>query len=564
MTVQLVLLSLMTMLTFQRYTEDAFDINVGSLAGGLTVEGTADMVALNIVAGDMGPITAGEGIGSNDAGVNVTAGNLGLVRADGNINLDITVDEGYTFAGILNTDGNYTGSFNVEGSVTTILLTGTFTDNLGEYDTDDVTGFFNVNDDFAIEGVSSLDTLTVTGADTLATLDGTALTIEGSLLGSTVTVDESEGNVATTVTVDGDLAGAVTLTGDIDDPGAVTTLTVDEGDLTGTFTAQDNMTNLVVQGDWSGTVTLANSNSYEQDAPNVTNIVVWGDVSSAVLTGATYTNAVDFEGDPLAATTVTYTGGDDPVQVGGSTQYLYMTNSNVDAEYSVLFSQINAMELTGKGSTKIVSIESAAAPEVSDMNAAAKYGKKMIKGRETANDYIDFDEPGDADLPMITVGPRIQVKSLVVDGDLGGFTDVDSNLKNIFVSGDSGAIVAGKSLINGYFGGDVAQLTALKTMKNIHVEGDITDISATKMTSIDVEGDCDNIGAYKINKMFVAGDVDDIFMSGGGKWAGKIKSSYLADTMGAWTTNFDYVGENSTNDLYNPVKIINSFVGQIA
>ncbi len=232
-----------------------------------------------------------------------------------------------------------------------------------------------------------------------------------------------------------------------------------------------------------------------------------------------------------------------------------------------LFGQVSGFELNGKGSTSIVSLESATAPTERDMKDAVKYGKAMIKGKEMDNELIDFDMPGNADLPMINVGPRIQVDALVVDGDLGGFTDVDSNLKNAFVSGDINGvgIIAGKSLINAYFGGDVAQISAMKTVKNLHVEGDLTQIAGTKFDDIDIEGDCDDITAYKINGMFVAGDVDNIFLSGGGKYAGIINDSYLVSTNGAGslTTNFDWVGENGTNDIFNPVKISDSIVGEI-
>ena len=85
-------------------------------------------------------------------------------------------------------------------------------------------------------------------------------------------------------------------------------------------------------------------------------------------------------------------------------------------------------------------------------------------------------------------------------------------------------------------------------------------------TKIRIEGNCDDIGAININDMFVVGAVDDIFMAGGGKWAGTIKNSFLASTAGNLTTNFNYNNWDDTNAVdinWNPVKIVNSFVGEI-
>ena len=581
-------------------TGAAFAIAADSI-GGVTVEG--DMSFATIAAGDgnVGPIVAGgdiagttisatdgnvgniTGTGTLASDITVTDGNLGLIYVSGAIAGDIAVDEGYAFTGIINTNGGYAGAFNVEGTVSQIVMTGAFGDtNVPAFDTDTI-AMYSVGSQFAIEGYTSTGAteITVVGATTVVTLAGGVMTVDNAVAGSTVTVDETEGNVATSVVVNGDLAGDITITGDLADPGSVNSLVVLDGDLSGTFTAQDDMTTLTIQGDWTGSVILANSSMYNNVAPNVTNITVWGATSAATLTGATFTTAVDFNGDAIDDT-VDEVASKTVYQVPNSDQYIYLTGGSVTADISTLFGQVTGFELEGKGGVKIVTIESATTPDDSDMLKAAKYGKKMIKGNEVANDFIDFDAPGDANLPAIVVGPAVQINSLVVDGDVGAITDVDSNIKNVFVSGTAGNIFAGKNLINGYFG-NAGDIKAVK-VSDLHVEANAGDIVGEKLKDIDIEGNVATLAsdvitnatvggtvgdlmAAKINKTYTAGTIANLHIQRDFKGRpGKISNSVLYDIT---LHNIDFnatVGSGGASDVivdnpdYNPVKIVNSFV----
>ncbi len=293
-------------------TAAGFDLDLGAL-GGITVEGAMSFTNIDINTGNLGNITAGGAIAGT--AITVDAGNLGLMVADGAITTGIGVDEAYTFEGIINVGGGYTGAFNVEGTVNTLFVNGLFNDTLNTYDPS-VISYANVDadgavgDPFAIAGYTCMDGIDVTGATAMATLNAGDLTIEGLAAGSTVTVDESDtDHITDDVTVVGDLAGDISITGDFDD--------------------------LFVQGDWTGSVTLANTNSYNTATPTIDVIQVWGDVSTAALTGAAYNTAIDFMGNPLSAATQSFNGSDDPVQVGTTNQWVYVSNSHVEVVMSV-------------------------------------------------------------------------------------------------------------------------------------------------------------------------------------------------------------------------------------
>ena len=577
----------------------ATDTTAGSIgditAGGLIDEDGDGAADITTAAGNVGTITSG---GAIDADINVVAGNLGLLFAAGNITSDLFVDEGYTFTGIVNTNGSYIGNFNVEATVSMAFVTGSFVDGIlgNDFDTDvfgmtnitDVTG--GANNDFAIEGYQSVNAtdITVVGATTIVMYNNgaNAMTIQNLIAGSSVTVDETDANVVDDIDVDGDMVGDITIT-----MGGVDSLSVG-GNLAGIFTAvgdidSGNLGNsgtadLLVEGNWTGSVVLSNASIYDNTTPSVDAIEVWGDVSTATLSGATFLTAVDFNNQAIDDTATDEVASKTVYLVPNSDQYIYLTGGSVTADIATLFGQVTGITLEGKGGVQIITFESDTLPTPQDMMKAAKYGKKMIRGNETANDYIDFDMPGDANLPAINVGPAVQINSLVVDGDLGGLTDVDSNVKNVFVSGTAGDIFAGKNLINGYFGA-AADIMAVR-VNNLHVEGNATDIVGEKLTNIDIEGAVNtlasdtisnatvggnvaNLMAAKINRTYTAGTVANLHVQRDFRnRPGVISNSVLFDVT---AHNIDFnatVGSGGATDVivdnpdYNPVRIINSFV----
>ena len=572
-------------------TGTAFAIDLGALVGGITVEGDMAFTSLDVNTGNLGDITAGGRIGqavTNDfaydspagsladiyegttviAGtITVAAGSLGTITANDNVAADINIGE-TAFGGLVVKDGFYVGAVNVGCDIDTLLVTDGVVDTLGEFngnittestgtatavdpDADGDTGYFDIDSiAFYSATFSSDSNIAVTGTDAFVTLDGTAMTVVGLTDGSTVAVDESEGNVASTITVVGDLAGAITV-----DAGANST------DATrGTVNA------ITVQGSWSGSVTLDEYNEYSTADVVVNTITVWGNVTStAVLAGATFNSVLDVNGNAIDAQNtpapITIAGGD-VVEIGsGTDNFVYLSGRYVTAEVGYLFGQVTSFDIDGFGATQVVSINYAAGtPSVRDMLLAGAYGRLSVIGREIDNDYIDFDNPADASLSTITVGPSVTITSMVVDGSIGDFTDSNSNIVNLFVSGDAGTIVAGRSIVNAFIGGNATEVSAMNTVARLHVEGSIGTVSGISLANIDVEGDCDNIAASVINNMFVVGDVDSISLSGFGRYAGVIRNSYLLDKDSNYADNFDFVGENGGDDFYNPAAIINSLV----
>ncbi|MBN2844203.1 MAG: hypothetical protein JXM68_14040, partial [Sedimentisphaerales bacterium] len=585
---------------------------------GDTISAT-DLLGTSLTAGNIGNITSDSDI-ILTTGITVVDGNLGLIVADGTIWGNITVNETYTFAGIINTNGGYRGTFDVEATIGDIMITGNMDiddDGAADYTSVNVDDFredylfaadalVSLSEDFAMEGYTSaaLEDVTITGASTYVTLAFGDLTVYNSVSGSAVVVDETDGGFVTDVIVDGDLAGTITFQGDIDSPGSIVDLTVD-GNLSGTFTAQDDIDDLEVRGDWTGSVVLSDSDVYLIGGPNVADIEVWGSVATANLSGATYTEATDKNNIALSAAAPASVTKDAVYLVPNSAndgvgQYVYVTGNGVTATVSSLFGQVSGIELVGKGSTQVISVESDTALEVRDMKAAAKYGQQMIKGREVANDFIDFDNVGTANLPDITVAPRVQITGLTVDGNVGDITDIDSNIKNIFVNGTAQDILAGRGLANGYFGA-VGDITA-QSITNVDVETNAGTFAASKINKIDIEGTITSATAVSINNLFVGGSVandlsaakiNKAFVSGnvsilqgavisnatvGGNIgqlnvqqnykskASIIKNSIFADVTG---TNIDFDIDDavvagsavvSLNGGYNPVKIINSYI----
>lgn len=520
-------------------TGAAFALTSGSV-GGITAEGNLDFATLT-VTGNLGNLVSTGTIGSGGAAIVINNGNLGLITADGAINADIAVDSAYTFTGIINTGGGYTGAFDVAGTVGKIIMNGAWGDTLGEFNTDDV-AMYSAGLDFAIEGYAydGVVNITVTGATVIATYNpGTdTVALEGLAAASTVAIDEDINNGLNDlddITVDGALLGSVTVTGSVDD------LTI-AGNLTGTFNADGAMTTVTVQGNWTGTVDLDPANAFAVD-PTVTTITVWGSVATATLSGADFITAVDQYGDAIAASTATANGGT-VTRVGTSNQYFALVGSRTaTVSYGVLFNQVSRFEVTGRGSLAIYSLDSAAAPVLTNIVREAKNAWKGVGSTL-------FDGEGNANLPNIDIAmdSKVTVKEVYVDGNMGNLR-VAGGINKMWVSGTAGNVTALKYIKNAQFG-NVGTLNTI-SLSNVNVENNVTVC----------------IYSNKISNLSVLGDVDNIRMTGS---KASISNSLIADNDGVFTTNFRYnnwdgtAGDPNDDIQFNPVKIKNSILPSLS
>lgn len=611
-----------TMKDYQGNYADYFggvaDITAFSI-GGIVVEGNVNIDDITVTKGAIGDITAGGDFFFGDLLVTYHAdGGLGLITAgafiadangEGDIVGDITVEKG-DFQGMISQWGGYAGSLQIlDGSVTTILLS---VDSSAQLTNDDFfptpTGLSNIDlpGHFAFEGFDydGADvSMTVTGPTALAVYNaaGDLITVMGNA--ATATFVEVLANALDDITFLDGLAGTVTVTdetgigdfiveegnlsGTVTVSSSVFNLYINQGNFSGAFTANGDMNDLSIDGDWTGTLTLLPvpadlANGFwtaAQDGEILGQIVVSGSVANAILVGGfDATNVWDADGNPLAQQVVTFIGGAVPQQVGASDQYVYVKGAKtLNVEMRVLFGQVTGLAITGKGSAQIVSVESAAALTAAEANKALSYGQKMIKGNESANAFIDFDNPGAANLPVLVVAPRVSVASVVVDGDFGGIVNYASNLKNVFVSGNSGDLIVGGSITNAYIGGvanDVVaggsitnaqfniagDVKAAKTIKSLVVENNMGDLWATKINNAFIQGNVVDIYANNIKGLSVMNDANSLTMTG---QKAAISNSMIADSFGGFATNFHYNNWDDTNVIdnqLNAVKIKNTIL----
>ena len=423
-------------------TTDGFEINALSLANGLFVEGAAVFgvgaaEGISILSGTMGPITAGGAVGGANAALTVTAGDAGLITASGNVNIDISVDEAYTFGGVVAL-GTFNGAFNVEGTTEKIATTGNFDDDNNTYDdVNDVNatifGAENVTN-LAVAGLSSDQNVTVTGADTLATWTGTTMTVFNSDAGTEVMIDETDGNIVNTIIVSGTLAGEVDLT-----------------EINATLTA------FTVQGHWTGTFDVHDTNAFTAVMPNITTVTAWGSVSGASLNGATYTTAVDVDGDALGSSGTVHAVDNQVTQIGTSDNYIMINYDQDDntAKFTELFGQLTSIFLAGEGDVKIYAFEGDGTETKKQITKAAD---KAHKGKK--NNI--FTESGMVSLPNITTTQgKLRINELVVDGNVGNI--IGSNkIKDMWVSGNTGSIVATKYIKDSWIGGTTGTVSTIK------------------------------------------------------------------------------------------------------
>jgi hypothetical protein len=129
----------------------------------------------------------------------------------------------------------------------------------------------------------------------------------------------------------------------------------------------------------------------------------------------------------------------------------------------------------------------------------------------------------------------VSVSSVVVDGDLGGFININKNAKiaNIKAEGNIGSVIgyglvqnitAGESIgevkslwkdvKNVFAGEDIDKIFAYNNVQNIGAQGRIGEIIAGKDVKIVHASEIGTISAANVSKVYAIGDIDLISASG--------------------------------------------------
>jgi hypothetical protein len=533
-------------------------ISVPTTINGIALE--PDSAILTIVAEGTDP-TGGRAIGrisstimtSTDLYVDATRGGIGELSSNGYLALSDA-----RLADIAKSHGLLAATYSL-ADLETLIAGGTVTTDQGE-DTADIAVLLPGGDDLAkaiIRAKTSIDTLRgddglfdmdiqVTGGitiDATKPLDQMITTTGGvGLVGGIVSGGEMEidvvtgGSIGTTVTTGGSINNNYDAFGNI---GSI----IAKDSITGTYTAAmgwigNGITGavgsqaryvsggvLAASGDINATFKAGlGAGNIEAPLGNVsgslaTGGVVKGEKSDYVIESSTadprdftitlstdalktYTvyTTLDTDSGTSAAASMTFTnvdGNSQTINVAGS-------SSALRVKVGVAFGFVTDVAVTGNGSLDFVS-----------------------------SDTVDAHT---ANVSTITVGAgaSVSVNDINVDGDLGGFININKNatVANITAAGDIGSVVgygavqeinAGgsisevkslwKDVKNVFAGEDIDKIFAFKNVQNVGAQGRISQIVAGKNVKIVNAFEMGTISGANVSKITAIGDIDLISAS---------------------------------------------------
>jgi hypothetical protein len=153
----------------------------------------------------------------------------------------------------------------------------------------------------------------------------------------------------------------------------------------------------------------------------------------------------------------------------------------------------------------------------------------------TGSGSLDFDSTGDVGVMTVEPGANVSVSSINVDGDFGGFININKNAKvaNITATEDIGQVIgygsvqnitAGedigevkslfKDVKNVFAGDDIDKIFAKTNVQNIGAQDRIGEIIAGKNVKIVRAYEIGTISAANVSQVFALGDIDLISASG--------------------------------------------------
>ncbi|MCK5270823.1 MAG: hypothetical protein KAJ46_08565, partial [Sedimentisphaerales bacterium] len=343
---------------------------------------------------------------------------------------------------------------------------------------------------------------------------------------------------------------------------------------------EGNVTNLTVDTDWAGTVSI--TENADGDNGEITGeLTVNGDVdaSTADLVAynfAGYTHSGDVTGtSPVDANQFVEEGVLDWsnnsvswTNLAGDDQTLYMYGSyTVSAEYETFFGKLNSVDIVGQGVARLASV-----------NAASASGILTTMGNAVAGQIPTDGTAHVGDITSNTYGNNVFLYSTLIDGAMEDL-NVSGYLFNLAVSGSAGSVEASRMINNAFINGNVSSLNSDWIMGTT-VNGSVSDFDAMYAFNTFISGSVSQMAANMMVGVAVDGTVSSLLMGGGatggvaGIWGGWGIPGYLINSRFGWITsdnidNRPWIeatgdgagGDGVTHNMnpdYNPVYVINS------
>jgi hypothetical protein len=193
----------------------------------------------------------------------------------------------------------------------------------------------------------------------------------------------------------------------------------------------------------------------------------------------------------------------------------------------------DTLQFTGSsGSTQVISIEGSSSSLRVSLDVI--FGT-VIGVNITGNGSLTFNSTGDVGDMTVGFGANVSVSSVFVDGDLGGFVNVNNNAKiqNIEATENIGSVIGSGSIKNikadgsidevksilkdvktVYAGDDIDSIFAGTNVTDIKAQGEIGEIIAAKNVKIVEARELGTLSALNVNKVIVTGDIDFISAAG--------------------------------------------------
>ncbi|MBN1845954.1 MAG: hypothetical protein JW810_09740, partial [Sedimentisphaerales bacterium] len=155
-------------------------------------------------------------------------------------------------------------------------------------------------------------------------------------------------------------------------------------------------------------------------------------------------------------------------------------SNNVSAEWTTVFGKMTEVNLVGRGSASVLSLEG----NIADETVLRRIANDARAGRANAN-LVTMEGMAHVGYVAVSAGSKVNVKDVLVNGDLG---DLDAtNVRSLWVSDDAGSIDIGNKINKAFIGNDVQEFSA-RVAQNVLIGGDANFVSAFKMIRSTVAG----------------------------------------------------------------------------
>ncbi|MBN1436709.1 MAG: hypothetical protein JW936_06520 [Sedimentisphaerales bacterium] len=312
--------------------------------------------------------------------------------------------------------------------------------------------------------------VSVTGATTLAIVDGTSIRLVGGLAaGSTLDVS-----------------------------GDVNVLTVD--------------------GAWLGTINITPN---PDDASNgeVARVVATDTIAVGADLNAFNFGVIDAAAAQLANVTTTGTFGVNEgvhwLNMAGQDQTLALVGGGViTTNFTRIFDKLTDVDVNGYGVANILSLNADMAPtsntdwaSIIDLYRVVNNVRAGI-GDSVLSDDGDYAAPGTAHVDTVDINGTVMTTGLVVDGDAADI-NAGRHLFGLWVGGDAGdvSVTGGSILSQAFIRGDAHSISCSNHVMGLRVGGDVTALQAGMLLNSTVQGHTTNlnVNTHAIGNTFSGG-----------------------------------------------------------